>query len=165
MGMFPKKRINGERKEEVKEGNMARRKERDAVVFLNEQMKLAGEVLSEWERGRLFESLRAYSIEGVEPDLTAESRLYRSIFSMMKSAQDKAIAAYEETCERNRVRALKRVQPPAAVAAAGSRGSQSNLIESNLIQSNRIESNEKAPSGDPSLKGQEVKGVPGVVWA
>lgn len=165
MGMFPKKRINGECKEEVKEGNMARRKERDAVVFLNEQMKLAGEVLSEWERGRLFESLRAYSIEGVEPDLTAESRLYRSIFSMMKSAQDKAIAAYEETCERNKRSAMKRGLQLAARATSCSAGSQSNLIESNLIKSNRIESNEKAPSGDPSLKGQEVKGVPGVVWA
>lgn len=142
---------------------MGKKRERDAVVFLNEQMRLAGKVLSDWERGRLFESLRAYSIEGIEPDLSSESLLYQSIYEMMKAAQDKAIEQYAQTCERNRRSALKRVQQDAALAAQaarGSLGSQSNLIESNLIKSNLIESNHYA-----SLKGKEVEGVPGVVWA
>lgn len=139
---------------------MAKKKERDAVVFLNEQMKLAGEVLGEWERGRLFEALRAYSIEGIEPDLTSETQLYRSIFSMMRAAQDKAIAKYEETCERNRRSARKRGQQDAADATSCSAGSQSNQIKSNLIKSNLIVSDDT-----PSLRGQSAKEVTDIVWA
>ena len=133
---------------------MGKRKERDAVVFLNEQLKMAGEVLCESEMGRLVNMLRAYSMEGIKPDLEAESRLFRSIYSMMESAQNKAIEKYEETCERNRIRALKRVQaePVAAVAAAGSRGSQSNLIKSNQI------------TGFDDPLDREGTGVPGIGW-
>ncbi len=134
---------------------MGRRKERDAVVFLNEQLKMAGEVLCESEMGRLVNMLRAYSMERIRPDLEAESRLFRSIYAMMQSAQDKAIEKYEETCERNRERALKRSQPSAAAAAGGSHGSQSNLIKSNQIKSNQE---------DGDLSDHEGTGVPGVGW-
>lgn len=146
---------------------MAKKKERDAVVFLNEQMKLAGEVLSEAERGRLFEALRAYAIEGGEPDLAQESRLYRSIYRMMKSAQDKAIAAYEETCRRNQKNANIRWQEREKYTNASER-MRANAVDANIIKYNPIQSNiiqSDACGGDGDLSDREVKGVPGVVWA
>ena len=114
---------------------MSRRKERDAVMFLNEQLKMAGEVLCESELGRLVNMLRAYSMDGTKPDVEAESKLFRSIYSMMESAQDKAIQKYEETCDRNRRSAILRSQRAkrlAAHATTCSARSQSNLIESKI---------------------------------
>ena len=53
-----------------KEDAKGKRKERDAVVFLNEHLKVLSRVFLESERGRMIEYLRAYSIEGKMPDLT-----------------------------------------------------------------------------------------------
>lgn len=127
---------------------MGKRKERDAVVFLNEQLKMACEVMEDDELGRLIRNLRAYSMEGKEADLEHEGRLFRSIYGMMKSAQDKVIANYEATCERNRNRVLKRYN----TATAGNRSYQSNLIKSNQI------------TGFDDPLDREGTGVPGIGW-
>jgi len=137
---------------------MGKRKERDALVFLNEHMKMAAEMLTERERGRLYEALRVYALEGKTPNLEKERKAYRSIYSMMEVSQDKYRDKYEETCERNRLRALRRVEP----SAAG--GCQSNPIQSNPIKSNTIQSNQSKTETLPALKGQAVKGVPGIEW-
>lgn len=142
---------------------MAKRKERDAVVFLNEQLKMAGEVLSEAEMGRMINRLRAYSMESEEADLSQESRLFRSIYGMMKSAQDKAIEKYDQTCERNRQIAARRL---GRMVTSGDAPLPSAPGVTNLIESNPIKSNLTGASGDDEcLSGHEVKGVPGVVWA
>ena len=115
---------------------MGKKKERDAIVFLNEQLKMAGEVLSDSEMGRLINMLRAYSLEYREANLSFESSLFKSIYEMMRAAQDKSIAKYEETCERNKRSAQvrsQREQQALAYASSCSRGSQSNLIKSNLV--------------------------------
>jgi len=138
---------------------MGKRKERDSIIFINDHMKLAERLLDDSERGRLYTALRRYSMEGIYSAIMQESGSWLAIFEMMRSAQDKAIRNYEDTCERNRLHALKRYAS-AADACDGSRGSQS--CQSNLIQSKIIESNE-----NPVLNGQEdtgVTGVTGVVW-
>lgn len=132
---------------------MGKRKDRDAIIFLNEHMKMAAEMLTERELGRLYEALRVYALEGRTPNLEKERKAYRSIYRLMEVSQDKYRDKYEETCERNRLRALKRVEP----SAAG--GCQSNQIQSNTIQSNQSKTETL-----PALKGQAVKGVPGIEW-
>lgn len=139
---------------------MRKRKERDAIVFLNEQLKMAGEVLAEGEMGRLVNMLRAYAMEGEEPDLSLESRLFRSIFGMMKSAQDKAIEKYEETCERNRRTAAKRL---GRVVTGGDGLSQDAPGVTNLIKSNRIKSNQ-TDDGVLYLRETGETGVPGCAF-
>lgn len=139
---------------------MGKRKERDAVVFLGDQIKLAGEVLSESECGRLFISLRDYALEGKEADLLAESRLYRSIYNMMRSAQDKAIEKYQEVCERNRTNIYKRwrdndIRPNTTVYDANFR----NTADTNIIEKNK---KEYTYVDDPLDR--EGTGVPGIGW-
>lgn len=140
---------------------MGKRKERESIIFINDHMELAESMLTESELGRLYTALRHYSIKGVLGNFAEESGGWRAIFTMMRSAQDKAIRRYEETCERNRARVLKRY----ADATAGSGGSHgSRSYQSNLIQSNPIQSNLPVEPDFPSLRGQETKGVTGVVW-
>ena len=40
------------------------------MIFLNEHMQMAAKLLSERERGRLFEALRLYVLEGALPRKT-----------------------------------------------------------------------------------------------
>lgn len=140
---------------------MGKRKERDSIIFINDHMELAETMLTESELGRLYIALRRYSIEGVVGNFATESSGWRAIFTMMRSAQDKAIRRYEETCERNRVRVLKRYTG-ATAGSNGSRGSQS--YQSNLIQSNLIESNLPVKPDVSSLRGKEETGVTGIAW-
>jgi len=141
---------------------MGKRREREGVVFLNEQMKMAGEVLSEAERGRLFEALRAYAMEGRSPDLSRERRLYRSIYGMMQSAQDKWLQKYEDTCERNRKSIKKRWsggEEDTRVYERIPEGTENtNQIKSSQIKSSQTESN-----SNDDLYAQGT-GVPGVGW-
>ena len=140
---------------------MGKRKERDSIIFINDHMELAETMLTESELGRLYIALRRYSIEGVVGNFATESSGWRAIFTMMRSAQDKAIRRYEETCERNRVRVLKRYTG-ATAGSNGSRGSQS--YQYNLIQSNLIESNLPVKPDVSSLRGKEETGVTGIAW-
>ena len=147
---------------------MARKRKREAVSFLNDHMKMAAETLSARDCGRLFEAVRLYSMEDVEPDLDKESRIYRSIFSMMRSAQDRMIERYEETCERNRQRVMKRWQQEGDGGDTGGKQRYTENTKQNETRRDETRQDEKKQSetsDDPSLAGQEIKGVPGVVWA
>ena len=133
---------------------MARRK-RKGIVLLNDHMLFAQEVLTTYERAELYDAIRAYSMEGVYPDLTCKRAEWRGIFRIMSGAQDEVIQRYEETCERNRVNALKRSQQEAA--------SRSQTKQNETKQNEKKQNN--AFGGDDDLSDREVKGVPGVVWA
>jgi len=119
---------------------MGRKKERMSIIFRSDQMLCAREELSDAELGRLYEALRAYSIDGVLPALEEEREAWRVLFSMMRAAQDDAIRKYDETCERNRQKAMLRVQPAAATAAtAATAAAAANIIEDSRIEDKRIE--------------------------
>ena len=83
----------------------------------------------------------------------------------MSNAQDRNIRKYEETCERNRIRALKRVQP---AAADGSRREPLAAAAANIKQYNTKQSNIKEYGGcagdDDASFGKGFTGVPGVGW-
>lgn len=120
---------------------MGKRKERSGIVFLIEQMTLAETLLDDWELGRLYRALKAYSTDRVLPDSEAQTKQWNAVFQMMRAAQDQAIANYEELCEKNRRNALLRSQPVAA-----------NIIKNNQIKNNQI----NACGGPvPALDGQE----------
>ena len=134
-------------------------------------MKLAERLLDPGERGLLYEAVRRYAMEGVLVDALSRSETWQAVFEIMRSAQDKAIRNYEETCERNRRSALKRVEQTVysagsagSAGSVGSAGCQSNLIESNRIKSNQIKRNGALTGDTASPQGEEVKGVPGVAW-
>ena len=191
---------------------MGKHKEKEGIVLLNDHMLLAEKLLTDGECGRLYRMLRRYSMEGILSDTTLESGAWQAVFEMMRSAQDKANQRYEETCERNRLRALKRYanaaqadEPAEAdvLAAAGSYGScgslgsagsvgsmgnlgslgsagscgslggfgsdgsqscQSNQNKTNQNKSKQIKSNAVIDPEALSERGQETKGVVGVVW-
>lgn len=132
---------------------MGKHKVKEGILLLNDHMKLAEKLLTESERGRLYTALRRYSMEGVITDFTSETSGWVAVFEMMRSAQDKANQLYEETCERNRLRVLKRY----ADATGGSSGSQS-------YQSNQNKTNQIKDLDPSSLRGVEETGVTGVVW-
>ena len=90
------------------EEEMGKRKERDGIVLLNEHMLFAEEVLTKEERAELYDAVRAYSMEDVEPDMSFVRPEWRGIFRIMRKAQDKVIKRYDEACERNRIRVNKR---------------------------------------------------------
>lgn len=146
---------------------MGKRKERDAIIFLNDHLVMASEALSPHDCGRLLEMIRQYSIEGKETDLTGESRIFRSLYVMMRRAQDRDIQKYEETCEKNRIKALKRTQPEAdgcrQQPLAATAATAANIKQYNIKQSNTIQDGGCAAGNGPS-SGQEIKGVPGVAW-
>ena len=116
---------------------MGRKKDRMSIIFRSDQMLCAREELSDAELGRLYEALRVYSIDGVLPALEEEREAWRVLFSMMRAAQDDAIRKYDETCERNRQKAMLRVQPAAATAATAA--AAANIIEDSRIEDKRIE--------------------------
>lgn len=118
---------------------MRKKKGRESIVLRNDQMLCAKKELNDAELGRLYEALRAYSIEGVLPRLECERGEWRVLFDIMRAAQDDAIQKYEETCERNRLSAAQRTQRLAQGAA--------NIIKDNRIKENRIEAS--------ALDGQE----------
>ena len=139
------------------------KKEREAVVFLNDHMKMARDALSDKELGRLYEALRAYAMEGETPDLTREKKIYISVWNLMKASQDKYLQKYEETCERNRQRALKRWN---AEDADGSRECQSNTIQYNQNKSNRTQSKDyETIAHDEKFKGKNALQHMDIVWA
>ena len=185
---------------------MGKHKEKEGIVLLNDHMLLAEKLLTDGECGRLYRMLRRYSMEGILSDTTLESGAWQAVFEMMRSAQDKANQRYEETCERNRLRVLKRYANVAQVdessdadvlATAGSFGSagsagsvgsagsfgsigsagsfgssgsagsqsyQSNQNKTNQNKSKQIKSNAVIDPEALSERGQETKGVVGVVW-
>ena len=179
---------------------MGKHKEKEGIVLLNDHMLLAEKLLTDGECGRLYRMLRRYSMEGILSDTTLESGAWQAVFEMMRSAQDKANQRYEETCERNRLRVLKRYANAAQVdessdadvlATAGSFGSagsvgsvgsmgnlgslggfgsdgsqscQSNQNKTNQNKSKQIKSNAVIDPEALSERGQETKGVVGVVW-
>lgn len=149
---------------------MGKKKQRITVIFLDDHMKMAAEALNPRDRGRLFEMIRAYSMEGKEADVSRESRMFRSLYVMMRRAQDDDIENYKGTCERNRRNAMKRSQRSVtsrdAVSPVVTSCSQYNTVQSNTIQSNTIQSNTTHSGGeaaDDSLN-HEGTGVPGVGW-
>lgn len=85
-------------------------KEMQAVMFLNDHMIFAESLLSEREQAQLYAALRAYTMEGVLPDMQGRSKNWTVTFNFMRSAQDRYIERYNETCERNRSAANKRWQ-------------------------------------------------------
>lgn len=140
---------------------MGKKQERISIIFLDDHMKMAAEALSPRDCGRLFEMIRAYSMEGKETDVSGESRLFRSLYVMMRRAQDKDIERYQETCERNKRIAKMRLQ-----RSVTSRDEASPVVTSrsqyNTVQSNTIQSN-MTHSGDDPLD-REGTGVPGIGW-
>lgn len=145
-------------------------RKRKGIVMLNEHMLFAEEVLTTYERAELYDAIRAYSMEGVYPDLDSKRPEWRGIFRILSGAQDDVIRKYDETCERNRINALKRSMK---VAASRSQTKQEETKQEETIQ-NETKQNEtkqeKTKQNNDSvdyadLKGREVKGVPGVVWA
>lgn len=137
------------------------KKIRDSMIFLNEHMQMAARLLSERERGRLFEALRLYVLEGALPDLTKEKVAYCTVFDMMRESQDRFAQRYEMTCEQNSRNANKRwhgsALPPDAKHA--------NTIQSKTIQSNPIQSGGSAgEDGFFVMKETEETGVPGCAW-
>ena len=126
------------------------KKERSGIIFLIEQMTIAEELLDDWELGRLYRALKAFSVEGVLPQMEGESRQWCAVFNLMRAAQQKSIEKYEEKCERNRANAIKRW-------ASECDGTKSNAMDANLIKSDLIRSNQINASGGvaPALDGQE----------
>ena len=146
---------------------MGKRKERDGIVLLNEHMLFAEEVLSKYERAELYDAIRAYSMEDKLPDMTGMRAEWRGIFRIMRAAQDKVIRKYDETCERNRVRAGKRwhaeAEDAGSAGSAGNAGSAENAKQNTSNQNTTNQRRDYVEYAD--LKGREVEGVPGVVWA
>ena len=140
---------------------MGKKQERISIIFLDDHMKMAAEALSPRDCGRLFEMIRAYSMEGKETDVSGESRLFRSLYVMMRRAQDKDIERYQETCERNRRAALVRTQQTQRMQRA-QQTQHMHANAANTIQSNTIQSN-MTHSGDDPLD-REGTGVPGIGW-
>ena len=144
---------------------MARRK-RKGIVLLNDHMLFAQEVLTTYERAELYDAIRAYSMEGVYPDLTCKRAEWRGIFRIMSGAQDEVIQRYEETCERNRNSA--RIRWRYTENAQDARDAE-NAQDAFDAKQNKTKQNEKKQNnvfaGDDDLSDREVKGVPGVVWA
>jgi len=138
---------------------MGRRKKRTGIVLLNDHMKLAEKMLKDDELGRLYIAVRRYSMENIIGDYGTESDGWLAVFELMRDAQDYANQLYEETCERNRLRVLKRY----ADATAGSQSYQSNQNKSNQNKTNQNKSNQEDDSDKSSVIGQET-GVTGVVW-
>lgn len=141
---------------------MGRRKKRTGIVLLNDHMKLAEKMLKDDELGRLYIAVRRYSMENIIGDYGTESDGWLAVFELMRDAQDYANQLYEETCERNRLRVLKRY----ADATAGSHGSQSyqsNQNKSNQNKTNQNKSNQEDDSDKSSVIGQET-GVTGIAW-
>ncbi len=148
---------------------MARRK-RKGIVLLNDHMLFAQEVLTTYERAELYDAIRAYSMEGVYPDLTCKRAEWRGIFRIMSGAQDEVIQRYEETCERNRARINKRwhnweldTENTENTEDTGNTGNTGNTKQNKTKQNEKKQNN--AFGGDDDLSDREVKGVPGVVWA
>lgn len=129
------------------------KKERSGIVFLIEQMTIAEELLDDWELGKLYRALKAFSVEGVLPQMEGESRQWCAVFNLMRSAQQKSIEKYEEMCARNQAIAQKRSMK------AGKDDEASRVVteRTNLIKSSQIKSNQINASGgfSPALDGQE----------
>ena len=153
------------------------KKKREAVVFLNEHMEMASELLTERERGRVFEAVRRYSIDGQLPDLTKEKGTYRTVFKMMKNSQDKYIESYEKTCERNKANIHKRWgsggmeathdgHTSCTTGTSGISGKSSYTRNTNTIQSNSKQYNTTQSDGfaDYSSLEEQETGVPGIGW-
>ena len=143
---------------------MGKRKEREAIILNDDHMKLAERLLSLTERGLLYEAVRRYAMEGVVMDARDQSETWQAVFEIMRSAQDKAIRNYEETCERNRRSAMKKRSRNSDDSDCCENSERFLHSQSNLIKSNLIESNQALAGTTASPKGEEVKGVPGVVW-
>ena len=158
---------------------MGEQKKRNVVVFLNEHMVLAARLLSAEKRGRLFEAIRCYSMDGVLPDLKKEKEPYLTVFEMMKNSQDRYIEQYERTCEKNRSNANKRWElersdasgMPSHTSGKKSYAKNANTIQSNTIQNNPNQYNtEHGCAASPSLVKEGVTeetgvtGVTGVGW-
>ena len=83
-------------------------KEMQAVMFFSDHMSIAESLLSECEQGQLYAALRAYTMEGVLPDMQGRRKEWAALFDFMRSYQDKYMDRYQKTCERNRAAANKR---------------------------------------------------------
>lgn len=141
---------------------MGRKKDRMSIIFRSDQMLCAREALSDAELGRLYEALRAYSIDGELPPLGEEREAWRVLFSMMRAAQDDAIRKYDETCERNKRIAEKRSSRVVPVVTSGTNIIEDSRIEDKRIEDKRIKESRIAAS---ALVGPEGgTGIDGVRW-
>ena len=148
---------------------MGKRKERDGIVLLNEHMLFAEEVLTKEERAELYDAVRAYSMEDVEPDMSFVRPEWRGIFRIMRKAQDKVIKRYDEACERNRIRVNKRWhgQMPAHTEDTEdteNTGYTGNTENAKQNKSNQNKTNQNNGSAGFSSFGDEDTGVTGVGW-
>lgn len=132
---------------------MGKRKERSGIVFLIEQMTLAEALLDDWELGRLYRALKAYSTDRLLPDSTTQTKQWNAVFKMMRTAQDQAIAKYEELCERNQRIARDRTQR----MLKGDEALRNVTELTNIIKNNQIKKSQINACGGPvpALDGQE----------
>jgi len=138
---------------------MGKKTERTGIVFLVDQMDLANRLLNDEERGRLYRALQMYSMEKKWPSMERETEVWKGIFDIMRVTQDKWIKQYEDKCEQNRQKMLRRWH--GTTAGIPQYTDATYKIKEKQIKEKQIN------SGDaPSLEGQEgvTSDESGFVW-
>ena len=124
---------------------MARAK---GVIFYPEHVSVARKLLSTEEIGTLFLALVDYAKDGSIPD--SSPKTWEACFELMRDAIDDNAKRYEQTCERNRMNALKRHSTELSSAgtsdcerphATADDGLPSVAIPANRTKHNRTEQN------------------------
>ena len=76
------------------------------IIFYPEQVKIARDLLSDAEIGKLFLGVIDYAETGKM--IESESKPINALFGLMRDTVDRNAKAYEQTCERNRQNVKKR---------------------------------------------------------